>query len=391
MLLLAFDLAVANARLIWTVPQAEFDAPSEAARQIEAAERSDPSPGPFRIHRMTGSYPSHFSTAVTADRFRGMIAWARGTLCPLHALPLGLEYCATTGPLGLDDFAAFFQPQLMPLRAETARVLRVPAGRPVVYHPRRSFDMWGARYFLLPAVPDWGSTGRGYASFLKNTDLIYPDPAVLYERQSRHGQEPWGMGQDWQLRRNRAAYPRAWVVHYARIRPPAADLVERASLMGTLAFMNDPIWTDNDRPVFDLRQAALIETDDKAALRGFSSRTPVGPSESVSVVKYEPQRVELRATLERPGLVILADTYYPGWHLTIDGQSAPIFRANRMMRGAAVPAGRHTLVYTYEPNSFRIGAIISAVGGILLLALAWSACRESPASLPPSARLISAP
>ena len=60
MVLLAVDLAVANARLIWTVPQAEFDAPSEAARQIEAAERLDPSPGPFRIHRMTGSYPSPF-------------------------------------------------------------------------------------------------------------------------------------------------------------------------------------------------------------------------------------------------------------------------------------------------------------------------------------------
>jgi hypothetical protein len=384
MLLLAVDLAVANARLIWTVPQAEFDAPSEAARQIEAAERSDPSPGPFRIHRMTGSYPNHFSTAATADRFQGMIAWARATLYPLHALPLGLEYCATTGPLGLDDYAAFFQPQIMPLPAGTAQVLGAPAGRPVVYHPRRSFDMWGARYFVLPAVPDWGSLGRGFASFLNKTDLVYPDPGVLHERRNQEGQEPWGMRQDWQLRRNRDAYPRAWIVHYARIHPPATALDERASLMGILAFMNDPIWTDDDRPVFALRQAALIETDDKAALRGFSSRTPVGPSESVSVVKHEPQRVELRAAMERPGLVILADTYYPGWRLSIDGRPAPIFRANRMMRGAAVPAGEHTLIYTYEPKSFRIGAIVSALGGILLLALAWSAWREPAASPGPS-------
>ena len=33
-----------------------------------------------------------------------------------------------------------------------------------------------------------------------------------------------------------------------------------------------------------------------------------------------------------------------------------------MMRGAAVPAGKHTLVYTYEPESFRIGAIVSLGG-----------------------------
>jgi hypothetical protein len=372
-LLVAVDLTVANARLIWTVPQTEFDVPAEAARQIEATERSDPSPGPFRIHRMTGAYPSDFSTAASADRFRGMIAWARGTLCPLHALPLGLEYCATTGPLGLDDYAAFFRPRMMPIPAETARTLGVPSGQPVMYHPRRSFDIWGVRYFLLPAVPVWDSLGRGYASFLKDTDLVYPAPGVLYDRQSRPGQALWAMRQDWQLRRNRASYPRAWVVHYARIQPPATDVDERARMMGTLVFMNDPIWTDNNRPIFDLEQAALIETDDRAALRGFISRTPVGPSESVSVVKYEPQRVELRAVLARPGLVVLADTYYPGWRLTIDGKSAPIFRANRMMRGSAVPAGAHTLVYTYEPSSFRIGTILSGVAGIVLLALTWSA------------------
>ena len=44
----------------------------------------------------------------------------------------------------------------------------------------------------------------------------------------------------------------------------------------------------------------------------------------------------------------------------------PIYRANRMMRGAAVPRGEHTLVYTYEPVSFRIGAILTLTGSILL-------------------------
>ena len=76
---------LANARLIWTVPQAEFDAPSEAARLIEAAERSDPSPGPFRIHRMLSWYPAQFATTGTAERLREWIDWERGdtsaTLC----------------------------------------------------------------------------------------------------------------------------------------------------------------------------------------------------------------------------------------------------------------------------------------------------------------------
>jgi hypothetical protein len=264
----------------------------------------------------------------------------------------------------------------MPVPAGMARILGVPAEQPVIYFPRRSFDLWGARYFLLPAAPDWASRERGFASFLDNTELIHPSPDVLYETQYREGREPWWIRQDWQLRRNKAAYPRAWVVHYARLRPPASDPDIRAQLIETLTFMNDPIWRETDRSVLELRLVVLIETDDKERLKGFISRTPVGASESVVVVKHEPQRVELLASLDRPGFVILADTYYPGWRLTIDGKTAPILRANRLMRGAAVPSGQHTLIYTYEPESFRIGAIISGAGLIVLFALAWSFRRK---------------
>ena len=185
---------------------------------------------------------------------------------------------------------------------------------------------------------------------------------------------------DWQLLRNRAAFPRAWVVHSAQVRAPASDPETRAQRIRTLLYRNDPIWSERDRPVLDLRQTALIETDDKESLKGLLSRAPVGPSESVRVVEYQTQRVALQAALDRPGLVILADTYYPGWHLTIDGRPAPIWRANRMMRGAAVPAGEHTLVYTYEPLSFRIGAIVSIAGLIALLALSITPLPALPRS-----------
>ena len=67
-------------------------------------------------------------------------------------------------------------------------------------------------------------------------------------------------------------------------------------------------------------------------------------------MRYDnPTRVQLEARLQEPGLVILADTLDDGWHLTIDGKPAPILQANRLMRGAAVSSGTHTLVYTFEP------------------------------------------
>lgn len=379
----AADLATANAKLIWTVPQAVFDAPSRAAQLIEAAERSDPFPSPFRIHRMTGWYPIRFIATRTPQRFSELVTWSHETLYPLVGLPLGLEYGMTIGSLEIEDYITFFEPRMMSMSDRIARALGVPTGQTLAYFPRRSFDLWGVRYFLLPATPEWGSTVRGFASFLDQTELVYPSSEVLHEEPMPGRGEPWAVRQDWQLRRNKAAYPRAWLVHSARVRSPARDPEARGEMMRALAFMNDPIWFEPDRPVLDLRQTALIEVDDKEGLKGVLSPTPVGPSESVTVVEHGPQRVVLRAALDHPGLVILADTYYPGWQLTIDGEPAPIYRANRMMRSAAVPAGQHTLVYTYRPVSFLIGAMISIAGLCGLMGFGWWSRRERSALPPP--------
>jgi hypothetical protein len=380
LIFLTADLTVANARLIWTVPQAEFDVPSEAARLIEASERSNPSAGPFRVHRMSGWYPVDFLTTQAPRRFEDLIAWDRATLQPLYGLPLRIEYCRTqVGSWELDEYAACFRPQLMAAAAGLADTLGIPAGGPLAYYPRRCFDIWGSRYFILPAAADWGSRERGYASFLDRTEPVEILDDAPYQDEARSEGETRRVRQDWQLRRNLAAYPRAWIVHYARVLPPANDAAERAEMIDSLAFTNDPIWNDPRRPVFDLHREVLIESDRKKALAAFSPGGRVAPSESVSVIRYEPQLVELKASLSKPGLVILADTYYPGWRLTIDEETAPIYRANRLMRAACVSAGEHRILFTYEPISFRLGAVISTVGLLAFFILGWRLIRNAPA------------
>jgi len=77
-------------------------------------------------------------------------------------------------------------------------------------------------------------------------------------------------------------------------------------------------------------------------------------------------------TLESPGIVVLADIAYSGWKLTIDGKPAPVYRVNRLMRGAAVQAGTYHLIYTFNPLSFRMGGILTLAGlatSVLLLVL----------------------
>ena len=248
---------------IWTVPQAVFETPPAAAEQIAAAERALPSSGPFRIHRMANWLPPAFGLKGSPDRLREFVAWDRATLHPLYGLPLGLEYCATQGILELDDYVLFLESGLLPIPAASAAVLGIPAGQRVRYHPRRTFDIWGARYFIIPTYPEgWQSEARGMASFLAETELIYPDPGTLSSPGGPAAQEPWSARHDWQLRRNLAAYPRAWLVHHAPASaPPRPAYPSAGDLMRFLLFNNDAIWSDPGKPVFDLRAGALVETD----------------------------------------------------------------------------------------------------------------------------------
>ncbi len=109
--------------------------------------------------------------------------------------------------------------------------------------------------------------------------------------------------------------------------------------MQEILYADDPIWNKRHDRAYDPRRLAWVGNDEFQHVRaGLSGKTP-RPSEAVKVTYPNPQQAVLDVTLDSPGLVVLADIYYPGWELKIDGKPAPIYRVNGVMRGAAVPAG----------------------------------------------------
>jgi hypothetical protein len=382
------DLALANARYIFTVPQALFDTTPKVVRLIEEAERRDPAPGPYRVHRMPIWDPLYWALVPSADRVRDYVSWERESIQPKYGLPYGINYTLTLGVAELYDYEWFFGGFHRTLDASAARALHAREGLKVVVYPRRSFDLWNTRYFVLPVFPNgWTEEHRGYAAFLPFTEPVYPDVRAFQGPGGPERQKAWAEREDYQILRNQNAFPRAWIVHAARFIEPIKGLerTARDKPMEEILYANDYLWHDPSRPVYDPRLLAWIDDDQRTALLPYLPGMPPGPRETVEVTTQEPQRVVLDVVLEHPGLVVLADIYYPGWQLTIDGANADIYRANRLMRGAAVKSGPHRLVYTYAPPSFALGGWITlaALGILVALAIAFTRRPISAGLLPP--------
>jgi hypothetical protein len=95
---------------------------------------------------------------------------------------------------------------------------------------------------------------------------------------------------------------------------------------------------------------------------------PIAAGGSVDLERYEPRRVALAATLERPGLLVLSDAWFPGWRASVDGRETPIWRAQGALRALPLEPGDHRVTMEYDPASTRIGLWL-AVAAIFACAI----------------------
>ena len=115
----------------------------------------------------------------------------------------------------------------------------------------------------------------------------------------------------------------------------------------------------------DLQHIAV--TDQTFAKNIIATSTPHDPSADVEFIAYTPKRLEYKTLSSIDKTLVFSEIYYPhGWKATIDGQTADIFRVNYMLRAMNVPAGEHTIIMVFEPESVRKGDIIAICCIIIL-------------------------
>ncbi len=89
---------------------------------------------------------------------------------------------------------------------------------------------------------------------------------------------------------------------------------------------------------------------------------PKGPLNAhVRIQRYENSLVAIQVAASDDGILVLADSFYPGWKAFVDGKETRIVRANHFFRAVAFPRGEHWIEFRYEPQSFKLGLIISSL------------------------------
>lgn len=146
---------------------------------------------------------------------------------------------------------------------------------------------------------------------------------------------------------NPTALPRAWVAYNWR---------------GAYAEPNDFALTLGSTTSQLLNQPVI----EKAVTRPSGPTLPADPAR---VIATGPQSVTVEARAQRPGYLIIDDSVYPGWHALLDGRSVRWTPANEAFRAVRIPAGRHVIRFTYRPASVLVGAVISLLCIVALLAL----------------------
>jgi hypothetical protein len=94
------------------------------------------------------------------------------------------------------------------------------------------------------------------------------------------------------------------------------------------------------------------------------------------IITYKPNEVIIKASVDLPKFLILADSYYPGWKVYVDGVPDRIYRANYILRAVYLKEpGEHIVKFIYRPFSFKLGIGISLLG-LVFAALLIRQARE---------------
>lgn len=88
---------------------------------------------------------------------------------------------------------------------------------------------------------------------------------------------------------------------------------------------------------------------------------------TIKLLSYAPNELTYETNSSAEQLAVFSEIYYDkGWNAYVDGKLTPYFRANYVLRAMFVPAGKHSIVFKFEPRVYVVGEKVSFASSIVL-------------------------
>ena len=173
------------------------------------------------------------------------------------------------------------------------------------------------------------------------------------------------------LYKNLHPFPRAWLVKDFKV----LDSKTILSRMASKDFRPDREVLLEEKPkwggeaIGSRRGAPLRKTND-------GGEPLSGLPQKVEIISEKNNRLQLLVNSKEDNLLVLSDTYYPGWKAFVDGTPQKIYQADYAFRAVPLNPGTHRLEFVYDPMSFKLGAGVTLFGILGCIGMGWVARRK---------------
>lgn len=166
---------------------------------------------------------------------------------------------------------------------------------------------------------------------------------------------------------------------------PQSPLLVNPAAMGNAWLVDTLLYVSGAREEMDALSAIDLRREAVADVRFAPTlgeeAVAATPGDTISLEYYSPNTLRYNVDTSRGGLAVFSEIYFPyGWHATVDGTPTDLGRVNYLLRACRVPAGRHEIVMTFDPESLHFTgaaayACVTLIYLLLLAAVSRSFCR----------------
>ncbi|HSX25037.1 MAG TPA: hypothetical protein VLG69_03675 [Candidatus Andersenbacteria bacterium] len=220
-----------------------------------------------------------------------------------------------------------------------------------------SLPLGNVKNYLQP-LGTWGDPWEAGARAIINrfsaTHILGLFPAYRYadslEGVSLVGSVPEG-DQFLRVYKNNEAFPR---IQFVKNVKSLSDPIDQINTIKKLSA------TDQSAVVADIPSDSVFNIQGSTAEISKDSRT----------------KIVIQTHQAHDGFLVLRDVLLKDWAATIDTNPVHIYRVDGIFRGILVPAGEHTVTFTYTPSWIPFVLWLTSISSILFLILAWFSVRK---------------